>query len=130
MPEVIAEAEYLYDLIKDYDLSYPVVFDMEQADESDRINTLSRGQKTMLAAAFVQAMRRHGFQVTIYGSQNWLQQDISMAVLQDEADFWLAAYDVEFPRFAYAYSCWQYSHTGTIDGISTLVDLDVMFVRK
>ena len=103
---------------------------MEQADESDRINTLSRGQKTMLAAAFVQAMRRHGCQVTIYGSQNWLQQDISMAVLQDEADFWLAAYDVEFPRFAYAYSCWQYSHTGTIDGISTLVDLDVMFVRK
>ena len=130
VPEVIAEAEYLYDLIKDYDLSYPVVFDMEQADESDRINTLSRGQKTMLAAAFVQAMRRHGCQVTIYGSQNWLQQDISMAVLQDEADFWLAAYDVEFPRFAYAYSCWQYSHTGTIDGISTLVDLDVMFVRK
>lgn len=130
VPEVIAEAEYLYDLIKDYDLSYPVVFDMEQADESDRINTLSRGQKTMLAAAFVQAMRCHGFQVTIYGSQNWLQQDISMAVLQDEADFWLAAYDVEFPRFAYAYSCWQYSHTGTIDGISTLVDLDVMFVRK
>lgn len=128
--EIVSEAEYLSDLLKEYELSYPVVFDMEPAAESDRINALSRGQKTMLAAAFVQAMRRHGYQVTIYGSQSWLTQDISMAALQDEADFWLAAYDVEFPRFDYAYSCWQYSHTGEIDGISTAVDLNVLFVKK
>ena len=44
-------------------------------------------------------------------------------------DFWVADYS-SVPNFNYHFSIWQYTDAGTVDGISTNVDMNIMFVKK
>ena len=41
-------------------------------------------------------------------------------------DYWIGAID-EWPDFYYKHIIWQFSMTGTVDGIETEVDLNLMF---
>ena len=53
-----------------------------------------------------------------------------MVDLQDETEFWLAAYGTETPEFPYVFSMWQYSCEGQIEGIDNNVDLNIRFIKK
>ncbi len=44
-------------------------------------------------------------------------------------DFWVADYSYA-PNFSYHFSMWQYTDAGSIEGISTNVDMNIMFVKK
>ena len=43
-------------------------------------------------------------------------------------DFWLAEY-YDTPSFYYNYKMWQYSKTGSVDGISGDVDMNIRFTK-
>lgn len=128
--EINEETAFLLDLLQGVELDLPVAFDMEVSDASDRILALSRTEKTEMALTFVRNMEAAGFDTIIYGSENWLRNEVDMVNLQDDASFWLASYDVSFPSFPYVYSIWQYSCEGIVDGIEGEVDLDLRFVKN
>ena len=46
-----------------------------------------------------------------------------------EYDFWLAEYN-DYQSFDYDVQCWQYTCNGHIDGISTRVDLDLIYPEE
>ncbi len=46
-----------------------------------------------------------------------------------EYDFWLAQYS-DTPDFYYDFQMWQYSSTGSVDGISGDVDLNLQLIQK
>lgn len=121
--EAKEEAQYVLDTLNNMDLSYPVAFDFEpKQDGTDRISGLSQEEKTAVATAFCEAINEGGYNAIIYGNQH----DLRLYNLTELAKwgFWYAEYDTE-PTYTIKYGIWQYSSTGTVDGIKGDVDLNL-----
>ena len=124
--EALEEAEYVLNLINGAGVTYPVVYDQEPVTDSNgRANNLSSEQLTKNAQAFCERIKEAGYMPMVYGNQ-W---DLSRLKINDvNAAIWYAEYTDEHPTSSYHdFVMWQYSHTGTISGISTYVDLDILF---
>ncbi len=128
--EAWEEADYLIQKIKKYEIDLPVVFDMEESDtgENGRILSLSRSQKTEIAAAFLHRIRNAGYQPMIYNSSLLFAELFDIEYLQ-EFDTWVADYS-SAPRYPYTFSIWQYTSDGTVDGIDGRTDMNLMFIKK
>lgn len=124
--EVLEEADYVLFLLKEYAVELPIAYDMEYSHENDRIRVLSREEKTHLADVFARRIKEAGYVPLIYGSISWLKDEINMVPLQDETNFWLANYGVQYPQFPYRFAMWQYTEKGHVAGITTDVDLNLL----
>lgn len=127
--EAEEEAAYVLNLISPYTVG-TVAFDMEIVSDHDRIQGLNAEEKTAIAAAFCRVMKEAGYSVLVYGSDSWMYTSIHMEDLQEEVDFWIAGYGEDYPDFIYTFVIWQYSNTGTMDGIEGNVDLDLWLIPK
>ena len=130
--EAVEEAQYVLYEIKDFFVTMPVVFDMEEVTDNDRIKDLTDEDRTEIAAAFCRTIRDAGYIPMVYGSENWLSGKILMQDLQDDFIFWLASYhevsvSTDFP-FVFEY--WQYYNRTEIPGIDTETDINIHFIRK
>lgn len=125
--EAKEEAELLLTLIEGYDVSYPVVFDMEEIYlETARTDSLSREEATEIARAFCRTIQKAGLQPMIYGNTKWLAGRLDLAELADDYPLWFAQY-YDKPLFPYDFSFWQYSSSGSVAGIEGDVDLNIQF---
>ncbi len=127
--EAHEEAAFVLDQIKDYNVTLPVVFDMEILGTDYRTYNMSR--RTLYAATqtFCQDVREAGYEPMIYMTQYLGYQKYTLRELTDNA-FWFAEYYVDYPSFVYDIDVWQYSDTGSVAGISGNVDLDVYLIRE
>lgn len=123
--EAVEEAKFLIRRVRRYNISYPVVFDME---DSKRISDLTPRERTEITTAFCQVVAQNGFTPMIYGNYSWLTNRIQRKYLTDY-DFWLAHYTTQ-TMYPYSFVFWQYSDRGMVDGIARTVDLDVRLVAK
>ena len=127
--EAVEEADYVADQIKGYDVTYPVVFDMEHPETgTDRILNLSREEKTRIAAAFMNRVQWAGYTPMLYNSTGLLDVFFEMELLTDYP-VWAAEYG-SLPHYPYVFEIWQYTSTGRVDGIRGNVDMDIRFVEK
>lgn len=124
--EAVAEADRVLQLVDGYTLNYPIYFDWEPVeDETARTSTISGSDLTRYALAFCQTIEAAGYEAGIYFNLSMASYLYDLYALQ-EYDFWLAEYQ-EIPSFPYAIDMWQYSSTGTVPGIDTIVDLNLSF---
>ena len=114
-----AEAEACYEVIKDYEFTFPVYFDIE---DPTQVN-LSVSQLSAIVEAFCTRMQSKGYYVGVYSYASFLNTKIYSSVL-DKYDIWVAHVGVNQPSYAGDYGMWQYSFTGKVDGIPNTVDLD------
>lgn len=122
--EAQEEAEFVIDLIKNYDVTYPVVLDLEEVTGSSaRTSKMTREEYTKAAIAFCEKIKEAGYTPVIYGNLKTFMIMLDMEQLEDY-EKWFAYYDstVYFP---YAFSIWQYSSKGSVDGIKGDVDLNI-----
>lgn len=129
--EALEEAEFVYGLIKDYDLTMPVVYDTEKiSDSSARTNKakLTSDDRTDMAIAFCDYFNDKGYDTMIYSNKRWFLRSLNLERL-DEYSIWLAQYstDLEYP---FHFGIWQYSAEGKVDGIEGYVDLDIYIPGK
>lgn len=124
--EALEEAEYVLSLINGAGVTYPVVYDQEPvADSAGRANNLSADQLTKNAQAFCKRIEEAGYTSMVYGNQYDLSR---LNIDQINAAVWYAEYTNEHPTSSYHdFVMWQYSHTGKVSGISTDVDMDILF---
>lgn len=124
--EAQEEAEFVIEQLRGIPLDLPVTFDMEDLGvEDSRIAGLTMEEKTAIALAFCETLEKGGYTPMIYGNIQWLTQSVDLNQISEEK-IWLAQYN-EVPTFAYDFELWQYSNTGTVEGISGSVDLDLLF---
>ncbi len=124
--EVDEEVQLCLDIIKGYELDYPVYFDTESsATNSGRADDLSADIRTKLAKRFCKAVEKEGYKAGIYSNLKWFIMSLNLEELEDY-DKWIASYDTQL-YFPYKVSMWQYSETGSVDGITGNVDINVMF---
>ena len=127
--EAEEEARLLLDWIQDYPVTYPVVFDWEEVDRSTSRSQGASGETvTACARTFCQIISDAGYIPMTYGSPSKIYKGgLQLGELQDWPAFWLAHYtrDTAPTTFRYRYDIWQYSSTGSVDGIEGNVDLDI-----
>jgi len=121
------EARMVLDLIRGYEVTWPIVFDVElEGSETSRTRNLTPAQRTDIAIAFCETIEQAGYRPMIYGNMRMLCGELETGRLA-AYDMWLAQY-FNRPRCPYRYGIWQYTSTGRIDGISGDVDIDMAFV--
>lgn len=123
--EAIEEANYVLELIQGMEISCPIAFDQEDMpSQNARANNLSPKQLDKNAQAFCNTIQQAGYSTLVYGNQH----DLSRYDLNNlHEDIWYAEYGSTQPSTAIPIAMWQYTSTGTVAGISTNVDLNILF---
>ena len=125
--EAVEEAKLVIDALKDYTINYPVAFYMDQIPgDVSRIHTLSKGERTEIAGAFLETIQEAGYLPMLYGDKEWLLKQVDLAKLA-EYDIWLSQLQ-DIPDYPYRFTMWQYSSTGVIDGIAGYANLNIAFI--
>ncbi len=125
--EAIEEANMVLQNIAEYQIAYPVAFDMEKIEnDSARTENLNRAQRTEIAKAFMDTILAAGYKTILYGNKEWLIKQVDMAKLTDY-DVWLSQC-TDVPDYPYRFQMWQYRTDATIDGISGYADLNISFI--
>ena len=125
--EAIDEANYVLEQIKDYPLSYPVIFDWEDIEADARTDGMDSVQLTKNAIAFCDTIKQAGYRAGVYFNQRFGYEEFDLESLQDYV-FCLAEYN-DTPSFSFHFQIWQYCNNGRVDGIKTDVDLNLAFLR-
>ena len=124
--EAREEAQFVLTHLKGYDITYPVVFDWEDlGTASARTNGLESETLSQCATAFCDMISEAGYMPMIYFTSyiGYVKYDLSRV---QDYEFWFAQYSGT-PSFYYDYQMWQYTSSGTVDGISGDVDMNVCF---
>ena len=125
--EAIEEASMVINLIRKYDVDYPVFLDSESAGGSGRADSLEASERTRIHKAFLDTVSSAGYATGVYASKNWLNGKLETKDLSGYHT-WLAEY-ADIPTYEEYYHMWQYTSKGTINGISTNVDLNLCYLN-
>lgn len=124
--EAVEEAGFVYDHIKSYDITYPVVFDTEEIKNNEaRTDGLEVEELTQITIAFCEKIKEWGYMPMIYANAKWLTTQLDLMQLTDY-EIWYADYQEE-PIYPYQFRIWQYTEEGSVPGIDGYVDLNVCF---
>lgn len=126
--EAIDEAEFVLKKIISKNVEYPVVFDMEPIDGTERTFELTSKEKTEIAYAFCKVIEKYGYTPMIYGNPLWLENQLDLEYLSGY-NLWLAHYN-DFSNFPYHHKLWQYTQEGTVKGVKGYVDMNIEFIEK
>ncbi len=132
--EAIEEANWVLDKIKGYPITYPIAIDTEWSSSSKtgRADGLSKEERTKTIKAFCQTIKKAGYTPIIYAGKDWLNNQLNMEELK-EYDVWLAHYVTGAPDkisdYTGKYTMWQYTSSGTVQGINGPVDIDICYKK-
>jgi len=118
------EAESCYEAIKDYDIKYPVYFDIEEPKHKN----FSAAKVSEIIESFCSTIESKGYYAGVYSFASLLSTKVYQDVL-DKYAVWVAHWDVAAPGYAHAYGMWQYNAKGRVKGINTEVDLDHCYIN-
>ncbi|MCD7836541.1 MAG: hypothetical protein LUG83_07840 [Lachnospiraceae bacterium] len=123
--EAVEEASAVIELIREYDIKYPIYIDTEGAGGSGRADSLDAETRTLVCEAFCRTIENAGYEAGVYASRNWYNNMLDADRLSSYR-IWLAEYR-SVPLYEGYYDMWQYTSKGTIDGILGNVDLNISY---
>lgn len=133
--EAVEEANFVLNLVRNYKITYPIAIDTEASSHptgQGRADNLTVEQRTNVIKAFCETIRNAGYEPMIYASKSWLRNKLDMSQLQNYS-VWLAHYTganqndplAKPSDYEDKYIMWQYTSSGTVDGILGNVDMNV-----
>ena len=132
--EALEEANWVIDRIKSYELDYPVAMDVEFSSESNRMgraDRIDKATRTAVVRKFCQRIQSAGYTPLIYLNVDWAKNYVNMSQLT-MYDTWIAHYRNDpnlVPSYNGSYTIWQYTSTGSINGISGSVDCNICYKK-
>lgn len=138
--EAREEAQYLLNTISGYNLTYPVVFDWETAQDYRTWNlSVTQDQMNDIAYAFCDTVSSAGYKAMVYGNQSDLTNRYNLGALSSRYDIWLARYcyfdgnryqeGQELPDLGVKYMIWQFTSEGNVSGINGNVDMNISYYQ-
>lgn len=125
--EAREEAEYILELARGYNVTWPIVFDWEPLNYSySRTNNFDYSVLTDCAIAFCDTINAAGYTGMVYLNETFAYLRYDMARLYGRYPIWLAHY-TEKTDYVYDFQIWQYGSSGSVAGISGRVDMDIAF---
>ena len=128
--EAKEEAEFLLDIVKDWDVDLPLVCDWEYFNKSDtpRVYGLSRRRVTDCIKAFCETVQDAGYYAMVYTANYMVKNNIYLEEL-GEYGLWYADYR-NYLSSTFRVDMWQYTASGKISGITGNVDMNVLFLEN
>ncbi len=124
--ELLEEANFVLEKIAPYRVECPVVYDVEKVSGAEgRMNSLTVEERTNLTLLFCQTIENAGYKPMIYHNMEMGALMLDLSALE-EYDKWFAYYNQDF-YYPYQYEIWQYTDSGTVNGIEGPVDLNISF---
>ena len=126
--EAVKEAQYVLDVVKDWDVQMPLVYDWEYVDATARTADTGPRALTDMAKAFCDTIKGAGYTPMIYFGRS---QSKDLLILEELVDypFWLAMYST-IMDYPYKIDMWQYTEEGSVPGIDGNVDLNLWFTYE
>lgn len=126
--EALEEAEFVIDIISEYDITMPVVFDTEIV-EVDGARTLDIDKSIFTEACIVFCDRiiEEGYDTMIYFNLVWSAFTLDLEQLTSYEKWYADYYDI--PQYPYEFTMWQYTETAQVSGIEGYVDLNILFIK-
>ena len=125
--EAVEEAKWLVQAAARFDVTLPLMFDWETIGEaSARTDGVLGTQMTAFAQAFCSEIRAAGYTPGVYFNRWQGCYDYDLGKLAG-AELWLTADDVADDWY-YAHTYWQYTYTGSVDGIEGDVDRNLRYL--
>lgn len=122
--EVYEEASFVLNLIKDYKITYPVVYDFELFNQkrTKGVNLITINENALV---FLNYMKNHGYEGMLYSNLYSLE---NYWILDELYDYkvWYAHY-IDTNSYDPGVDMWQYADNGRIDGIYGNVDLNLAY---
>lgn len=129
--EAIEEANYVLENLNGYPLTMPIYIDIEYVEGAvGRMDSagLTNEERTAICDAFCATIEAAGYRAGVYANKNWLTTMLDDEYLASKYEIWLAHYTTETP-YEGEYVAWQYTSTGTVEGVTGNVDRDVYYSR-
>ena len=123
--EAIADAAYVLETVKDWEVQMPLVYDWEVIDESYRNGNVDARLLTDMSKAFCETVEAAGYDAMVYFNPSQSRKQMYLEELTDYG-FWLAMYSDEM-SYEYKVDMWQYTCEGSVPGISGNVDINLYF---
>ena len=116
--EVLEEASFALNIIKDYKITYPVVYDLEAFGEG-RLRWVSDETINYNALVFLDYFKVHGYNGMLYSNLNDIRYHWDLSRFSNYK-IWYANYSGE--RFSGRMDMYQYNDEGRRNGIYAYVD--------
>ena len=116
-------ANWAVSQLKGKHIDLPVYIDME--DRS--LEHLGRKTLTDICIAFNKVIQDAGYWAGVYANLNWYTNYLNKDIIKERYTTWIADYGVSEDRFEGQYDMLQYSETGRVPGISSNVDMNIMY---
>lgn len=132
--EAIEEAEFVLELLEDYDIDGPVAYDWEMHDSSYRVYGTTPEMATACAVAFCQRIEEAGYDAMVYAGQYVSYIKYDQGAIEPYLS-WYPEYKSDkseklYPTFYYQVDYWQFSSNCIIDGIGGRVDANIQFIPR
>lgn len=115
-------AKWTVEQLKDKKITYPVFIDMEDS----QIENLDVQTLTDISKTFCEELKTSGYsKVGIYANKNWLVNKLDVSQLS-KYSIWLAHY-TDKTDYSGKYDMWQYTSSGTVNGIIGNVDMNYSY---
>lgn len=135
--EILDEVAFVKDIIDDYTITYPVVYNCENFQNVDsRQYELTVEERSTLADMFLSEMEDAGYVGMFYASKSELQNNTlwNTDMLEYKYRIWVAQYSGEMPEvtsyqadYYDPYEMWQYTDQGLVSGIEGTVDMNISY---
>ncbi len=129
--EAKAEAKYAISLVKSYNINLPIVMDYEYGATGTylRSASLTTTQRAKICNAFCSYVEGKGYTAMVYANYSMLTCDIATSKVDSSYPIWIARYNTA-TEYTASYDYWQYSDSGSVNGISGSVDMNFRYIKK
>ncbi|MBQ6864150.1 MAG: hypothetical protein IJO14_07930 [Clostridia bacterium] len=126
------EAAFVLSLLKDKQFELPVYYDVEDNHDvtaagvhPQNMQNLGKAKLTAVVDRFCSTVEKAGYFTGFYTSTWWVNNLLDMSVLS-RYTLWLAQWAAAV-TYKGSYGIWQYSSTGSVDGITGNVDMNYVY---
>ncbi len=120
--EAITEANDLVRVLGKRKFQYPVFIDIEDPF----YQSINKNLTTQIVLTELEILKKAGYYAAIYSGKYFAETYLNLSALSDY-DIWIAQYNSTC-TFKGEYTMWQYSDSGSVDGIYGSVDTNYCYV--
>ena len=114
------EARFFVDLLDGYEITYPVIMDLEEELEEEDADISG------IVEVFLETVAESGYYPMLYSYKARLDYVLDREIIEKYA-LWVAQFSTQRPVTEYNYYMWQYSYEGRVNGINGNVDFNVAY---
>lgn len=129
--EAEEEADFVIKKLKKISVSQDVIvfYNLESSEKDNYRNyRLSDEEIGIIMDTFAEKIKNAGYVPAVYTNGKWGDRQLDISIFS-EYGIWYARHNSK-PDLDSGFFLWQYSNEGKISGISTVVDLNLLFIKK